>query len=246
MMVVLSRVLRFFHSDVTQKQFMEMANDIFSEQRAPIFIPAGRTLLTLISGQLNAAFKPSDFIMEDFLNIIGDIRPRVGQGLVEAEELARRTWPQSPDAGCAALAKAEIDKILRGKYAFTEGEEIIYHAAGHTRLSAASSGQQESLWVILLAYMLILERAGVFAVFEEPEAHLYPESQYAMARLLALLANMNKNNQILITTHSPYMLVALNNLLAASCYGKNRPKDASRIIDRKLGKNRRNTGACVF
>ncbi len=244
--VVDSRTVRFFHKDVTQKQFMEMANDIFAEQRAPIFIPAGRTLLTLLSGQINAAFKSSDFIMEDFLNLISDIRPRVGQGLVEVEELARRTWPQQPDRVCANLARQEIDRILRGKYVFTDGEERIYHASGHTKLSVASSGQQESLWVILLAYMLILERAGVFAVFEEPEAHLYPESQYSIVRLLALLANMNKNNQILITTHSPYILVALNNLLAASCYGEKHPEEIAKIINRKFWININEIQALAF
>ncbi len=244
--IVDSKTVRFFHKDVTQKQFMEMAKMIFDEPRAPIFIPAGRTLLTLLSGQINTIFKPSDIIMEDFLSTINDIRPRVGQGLIEVEELARRTWPQQPNRICAALARDEIDKILRGKYVFTDGEERIYHKSGHTKLSVASSGQQEALWVTLLAYMLILEQAGIFAVFEEPEAHLYPESQYSIVRLLALLANMNQNNQILITTHSPYILVALNNLLAASCYGKKHPKKVSDIISRNFWININEIVALAF
>ncbi len=94
--------------------------------------------------------------------------------------------------------------------------------------------------------MLILERAGVFAVFEEPEAHLYPESQYSIVRLLALLANMNKNNQILITTHSPYILVALNNLLAASCYGEKHPEEIAKIINRKFWININEIQALAF
>ena len=232
--VIGSRTSRFYHEDVTQKHFIENAKNIFAEFRSSIFIPAGRTLLTLLSGQITTAFKPADFIMEDFLNTINEIRPQVGQGLIAVEQLARQIWSKQPDALRASLARDEIQKILRGNYSFTDGEERIYHTSGHTKLSVASSGQQESLWVILVAYMLILERESIFAVFEEPEAHLYPESQYSIIRLLALLANINQNNQILITTHSPYVLVSLNNLLAAYNYGNKHSEKVSQIIKRQF------------
>lgn len=244
--VIGSRTSRFYHEDVTQKQFIEDAKTIFAEHRSPVFIPAGRTLLTLLSGQINTSFRASDFIMEDFLNTINDIRPQVGQGLIEIEQLARKTWPQQPDAARAALARDEIQKILRGKYSFSDGEERIYHTSGHTKLSVASSGQQESLWVILVAYMLILERENIFAVFEEPEAHLYPESQYSIIRLLSLLANTSQNNQILITTHSPYVLVSLNNLLAAHCYGRKQPEKVSEIIKKQFWININEIQAFAF
>ncbi|MDL2280211.1 AAA family ATPase, partial [Desulfovibrio sp. OttesenSCG-928-G11] len=244
--VIGSRTSRFYHEDVTQKRLMEDAKSIFAEIRSPIFIPAGRTLLTLLSGQINTGFKPSDFIMEEFLRTINDIRPQVGLGLAEVEELARRTWPQQPDAMRALLARHEIQTILRGQYSFADGEERIYHGSWHTKLSVASSGQQESLWVILVAYMLILERENVFAVFEEPEAHLYPESQYSIIRLLTLLANASQNNQILITTHSPYVLVSLNNLLTAHSYGKKNSDKVSEIIKRQFWLNANEIQAISF
>lgn len=235
--VISSRTSRFYHENIAKKQFYEDAKKLFSEFRSPVFIPAGRTLLTLLSGQINATFKPSDFIMEEFLNMINDIRPQVGHGLKEIEELARRTWPKQPEPIRASLAREEIHGILRGNYSFSEGEERIYHDSGHTKLSVASSGQQESLWVILVAYMLILERENIFAVFEEPEAHLYPESQYSIVRLLALLANCSPDNQILITTHSPYVLTSINNLLAAGCNGKQYPDKIAEIIKRQFWLN---------
>lgn len=235
--VVGNRTLRYFHKDITQKTFMEIANGIFAQPQTPIFIPAGRSLITLLSGQLTSTLKFSDFIMEDFLNIINDIRPQVGHGLIEAEEIAKNTWQQTPDKETALLARNEIEKILRGKYSYVNGEERIYHGSKHTKLSIASSGQQESLWVILLSYMLILEKSCIFAVFEEPEAHLYPESQYAIIRLLALLSNSNPNNQIFITTHSPYVLVALNNLLAAGCVGQKNMEQVAKIINQKYWLN---------
>ena len=236
--VIGSRTSRFYHEDIVKDHFIDEAKQMFAEDRIPIFIPAGRTLLTLLSGQISIDLKISDFIMRDFLNTINDIRPQVGHGLEEIEEIARKTWPMQPDAVRAALAREEIQKILKGTYSFTGGEERIYHTTtGHTKLSVASSGQQESLWVVLVAYMLILERESVFTVFEEPEAHLYPESQYSIIRLLAILANSNVKNQILITTHSPYVLTSLNNLMAAYTYGKKHSEEVSKIIKRQMWLN---------
>lgn len=45
---------------------------------------------------------------------------------------------------------------------------------------------------------------------EEPEAHLFPNAQKAIVRLLARLCNMDKY-QVFITTHSPYLLSSINN-----------------------------------
>ncbi len=244
--VVSSRISRL-HQEGAQKDFFTEAGELFGEKRSPIFIPAGRTLLTLLSGQLTS-FKSTDMIMDDFLDTIRDIRPQVGKGLVEIEDQARHTWPRQPDPNLAQLARGEIQKILRGHYVFAEGEERIYHSSSgsYTKLSVASSGQQEALWVILLAYMLILERAASFAVFEEPEAHLYPESQYAIIRLLALLASANADNQLLITTHSPYVLVSLNNLLTAKRVGNKHSHKVSEMLPKPYWLDIDDLAAFVF
>ena len=58
-------------------------------------------------------------------------------------------------------------------------------------------------------------------VFEEPEAHLYPETQSDIVELIGLLANLY-HNQIIKTTHRPYILSAFNNLLYAYQVAKNK------------------------
>lgn len=50
---------------------------------------------------------------------------------------------------------------------------------------------------------------------EEPEAHLFPVSQRRIVDLFSRLYNANGHNFVL-TTHSPYILAALNNLILAS------------------------------
>jgi len=207
---------------------------LFGEQNSSIFIPAGRSLITQLSGQVKN-FNSADPIMDDFLESINGLRPLAGRGLDEIEEHARQAkLLRSSTRTRAELARGEIQKILRGRYAFANGEERIYHDSGYTKLSVASSGQQESLWVTLTAYIMILEQDPIFAFFEEPEAHLYPESQYAIIRLMALLVNAHPSNRVLITTHSPYVLVSLNNLLTANRLRNKHFPRVQKIIQRQF------------
>ncbi|MFM7370804.1 MAG: AAA family ATPase, partial [Sphaerospermopsis kisseleviana] len=87
-----------------------------------------------------------------------------------------------------------------------------------TLINFASSGQQEVVWILLLILVLILNQRNVFLVIEEPEAHLFPVAQKQMIDLIALLANQAAN-QIILTTHSPYILSSFNNLLYAHQLG---------------------------
>ena len=50
-------------------------------------------------------------------------------------------------------------------------------------------------------------------ILEEPESHLYPQAQSEVAQLLGMF--LNAGNQMLLTTHSPYILGEINNLLYA-------------------------------
>jgi len=51
---------------------------------------------------------------------------------------------------------------------------------------------------------------------EEPEAHIFPNTQYEVVRLFAWLTNDPiLNFQWVITTHSPYILTAFNTLIEA-------------------------------
>lgn len=114
--------------------------------------------------------------------------------------------------------KQQIDKILKGKYTIDNlGEKIVFNESGsHTTLSNASSGQQESIRILQDIFMNMLDNLKVFRIVEEPEAHLFPVAQKQLIELLCLLINNNPDNQIVITTHSPYVLSVFNNLLFAT------------------------------
>ena len=51
---------------------------------------------------------------------------------------------------------------------------------------------------------------------EEPELNLYPTTQRELMNCLAKLTNDERHHNVFITTHSPYLLTSLNNLLYAA------------------------------
>ena len=121
---------------------------------------------------------------------------------------------------------------MRGKYQYDkDGEKIFYETNKYVKLNFSSSGQQESLWILLLLFIIILEKQNVFIVIEEPEAHLFPEAQKEISNLIALMSNV-ENSQVIITTHSPYILASLNNLILANKVGSENIN-----VEKRINKN---------
>jgi len=113
-----------------------------------------------------------------------------------------------------------IRSILGGEYEDVGTEEYILHEDGRRVLiENASSGQKEFLPLALILSTIgrKTERAQKTTLFvEEPEAHLYPTAQREMVHLLCTaldLTSPESSSQCVITTHSPYILSALNNLI---------------------------------
>lgn len=112
----------------------------------------------------------------------------------------------------------KINDILKGKYLIDNyGEKIEFDSKTkeHVYLSNASSGQQEVIRILQDIFLSVAQNKKILRIVEEPEAHLFPMAQKRVIELLVQMVNRNKNNQIIITTHSPYILTVFNNLLFA-------------------------------
>lgn len=112
----------------------------------------------------------------------------------------------------------KIEKILKGKYQIDNwGEKIVFskNNSEHIYLSNASSGQQEVIRILQDIFLSVAQNTKNLRIVEEPEAHLFPIAQKNVIELLIQMANSNEYNQLIITTHSPYVLTVLNNLLFA-------------------------------
>lgn len=51
---------------------------------------------------------------------------------------------------------------------------------------------------------------------EEPEENIFPKTQYQLVKWLVQMMNVSEDNCISMTTHSPYILSSLNNLIQAA------------------------------
>jgi ABC-type polar amino acid transport system ATPase subunit len=224
------------------------ASVLFNDNADLYFIPAGRSLLTALpasvlaeltrqgqpgSGAQNAlAPKQPDYLTTRYIEYVGAVRERIKGGLHEQIDQALGREPaEVARYALAHQALAIITGILRGEYRNETSGEKIYLSEGmaHVAVGFASSGQQESLWILNLILIFLLSERKVFLVIEEPEAHLFPEAQTEMVRLIVLLANQT-GNQIICTTHSPYVLGSFNNHLYAHQLGQQARWAVERIL----------------
>ncbi|MFN9617941.1 MAG: AAA family ATPase, partial [Dolichospermum sp.] len=128
--------------------------------------------------------------------------------------------------------KKRIDEILKGEYRIDNwGEKIVFNkeTEEYVKLSNTSSGQQESIRILQDIFLNILDNTKVLRILEEPEAHLFPIAQKQLIELLALMVNHNDDNQLIITTHSPYVLTVFNNLLFANRVVEKNPSTQSEV-----------------
>lgn len=225
--------------DTEKRQFItyvkNRCNEIFDENRELVFIPAGRSLLATLADQLQLINpRQLDFLMRTFIDKINLVRPIFNKTLGDIIKERRLLTQLQIDYDKTKTAEGIITKILKGKYQFDkDGEKIYYNSNNYVKLSFSSSGQQESLWILLLLFIIILEQQNVFIVIEEPEAHLFPEAQKEISNLIALMSNL-KQSQVVITTHSPYILASINNLILAHKVGQKHPFEVKSKIDRNL------------
>lgn len=110
--------------------------------------------------------------------------------------------------------------ILKGKYVYDPIGGFISQDTGNVRPWHSSSGQQETLPIYLVLRNYLYNRLSFgmsgSLYIEEPEAHLYPTAQKDILELLVYVANAISSEGLYITTHSPYILTVLNNLIMAN------------------------------
>lgn len=121
-----------------------------------------------------------------------------------------------------------IEQILHGHYQQDSFVKIYYDPENYVYLNNASSGQQEAIRILQDAFLIFLDDESAFRVIEEPEAHLYPKAQKCLMEILAIVLN-NTDSEVIITTHSPYILSIVNNLLFATRVANKNPLASEEI-----------------
>jgi len=129
----------------------------------------------------------------------------------------------------------DLNKICGGNLISHSDNVFIELENGvKVKIEDTSSGQQEitPVLMILLTHSLEKEMNDLFTI-EEPEAHLFPETQRDVIFFISKVCN-TFNKSVIITTHSPYILSAFNILLLANDIMNEKNKGK---IERIIGRN---------
>ena len=115
------------------------------------------------------------------------------------------------------ITGGRVDVDWRAEY-----PEIYFEDdTGRYRLNQVSSTVSEMAPLVL--YLKYVVEPGERVIIEEPESHLDAGNQRHLASAIARLVNAGVN--VLVTTHSDYLLSELNNLLLASGVDADYTKD---------------------
>ncbi len=235
------------------QQLYDLLNDLFqNKQRDLLFIVAGRSATVAYPSLFEKYFSQSieinlkqnisidnyerssktldEILLEKFIEKFVRVKDifkkfRNFEGLIES-------YSENNIKEKLYQVKNKIDKILKGEYRIDDlGEKILFNkeTEEYIYLSNTSSGQQESIRILQDIFLNILDNTKVLRILEEPEAHLFPIAQKQLIELLALMVNHNDDNQLIITTHSPYVLTVFNNLLFANRVVEKNPSTQSEV-----------------
>jgi predicted ATPase len=108
------------------------------------------------------------------------------------------------------LIKGEIVVKTLGEYLYPE----IKYKFQDTEIPLHRSSSTVSELAPLFLYLKYNVRPGSILIIEEPEAHLHPENQRILAKFLVKL--LRKSVNIIITTHSEYLLEQLSSFILLS------------------------------
>ncbi len=195
-----------------------------------LFIPANRSFFATLQKNI-FSFLSEDIDIDPFIKEFGSHYERI-KSIQNKETIKNKL--------IADITK----KILNGNYLYQDKRDWIESDKKIINILNASSGQQEALpMLIMLDFYYNIKNVNIF--IEEPEAHLFPISQKHIISLISLI--YNNGNNIVMTTHSPYILTALNNyILAYDIMKKNGDSSIKGIVEKDFCINYNDVKAYTF
>ncbi|WP_437775742.1 AAA family ATPase [Sorangium sp. So ce1097] len=141
--------------------------------------------------------------VEDFLDFLTDV------------ELSAGPLPRgkSPFQRLADEIEQKIQRGNRTRYRPTRlgGQEIKVDVKRGLSIDLYNASSSIKQLAPLLLYLRFRAAPNDFLIIDEPEMGLHPESQARVLEALAILVNLGV--RVLVTTHSPYIMAHLNNLV---------------------------------
>lgn len=207
--------------------------NLFDKYSRPIFLPACRAKFDASTSLSFKQIKTEDMFNESMMRNI--LYYKVFTDIFSKNNMYRTYDKKNISKETILKNVGLFDKIkkriIKGDFVWDKSKErpeITLEGGIRIPLEFGSSGQQESIWILNFLTMILYDGIKSFVVIEEPEAHLYPSTQLDLVKLIVQVANIT-DSQIIVTTHSPYILSAFN-LLAYS--GKKEKSVEEGIIEK--------------
>lgn len=171
---------------------MPILLDLLYDKCTPVYIPAERLLISTFTNSIFSLLQ-------------------VGAGIPDCI----KDFGSLYEKARANYKNIDID-ILKIKVSFSNNGDtvLLENETKEIKMSQTSSGIQSiiPLWTVFNQYVENKEKQ--ILVIEEPELNLFPSTQFALIDWI--MKRMRKSNgSIVITTHSPYVLSTIDNLIFA-------------------------------
>jgi AAA ATPase domain len=192
------------------------------------FIPAYREVAIVLKDKLFAVLQAKA--------TLPDILTRFGTGFLEAR-IKKTVYDYRDIFGILYKHSNGMDYIV-----LLDGKEILIEDAS----SALRNGVP-----MLVVFDEVLNsnvRYCPYLIVEEPELNCFPETQEKLIRYFIerIKEEEGYKNRMLITTHSPYILTSLNNLMYAHVAGKSDPDATDKVIEKKYWLNPDDVSAYIL
>lgn len=144
--------------------------------------------------------------IEDFLDFLSDVEFEQGGG--------KKTPSRIRFCELSTLIEKYIQTNNRTSVKSTklDGREIRVNVRKGLDIDLYNASSSIKQLAPLLLYLRYRAEENDLLIIDEPEMNLHPESQAKLLEVLSMLVNAGLN--ILLTTHSPYFMSHLNNLVS--------------------------------
>jgi energy-coupling factor transporter ATP-binding protein EcfA2 len=191
----------------------------------------------------DSAYVPAGRSFFSNLNSVFEIFKNENLDPILREFATNLDWASTPAGIPLSALKQEIlsaiNVIQGGRFLLKDGKPMFEDEKGvQLPMGMVSSGTQELVPLFRIFSKLIRDAVLVksgnydperprerFLIVEEPEAHIFPNTQNELVKVFSRLSNEQFFSfSWVITTHSPYILSAFNNLIEAGQVARAKPE----------------------
>lgn len=190
-----------------------------------IYIPAERALISILSQSLYSIIS-NKIALPNFIKDFGS-----------QFELARRE-----------VKSIKINSLDTIEYHYENDQDKVYYSSNKFILLSKSASGVRCLVPIYLVMAAYIEKPLASFIIEEPEINLHPTAQKNVVSFMAE-ATVSEGKSFIVTTHSPYIISAFNNLIIAGTLAQEKSElsdEIAAIIPRESWINYEDVSAYIL